>query len=121
MSQLPWSREKNVLAFLLGAGLWSLSLAPFFIFHGSANSSSAFVRSVGGPAIAVGLVFCLVLWFCAALGWRSLGVGGSGGLQLKLIVVVLVAGTLIGMVPVAYWTGACLLRRLDRMRDPFAS
>ncbi len=121
MPESPWNREKRVLAFAVGAGLWLLALLPLFVFHGSSNSSSAFVRSVGGPAIAVGIILCLALWICSAFGWRSFPIGGGGGTQLKLIVVAVLGATIVGLVPVAYWSGACLIRWLDRLRDPFPS
>lgn len=120
MSPSSWSREKKLMALLLGAAAWLLAVVPLFVFHGASQSRSGFVRSVGGPAIAFGLVLAIVLWFCGAHGWRSFPVGGSGGFQLKLIAVLVVAGTMVGLVPVAYWTGTCFLRWIDRLRDPFA-
>ncbi len=121
MSPSSWNREKKLVAFLLGATAWLLAVVPLFVFHGAGQSRSALVRGVSGPAIAFGLVLALVLWFCSALGWRSFPVGGGGGFQLKLITVAVVAGTMVGMIPVAYWTGACLLGWLDRLRDPFSA
>jgi hypothetical protein len=81
-------------AFLIGAFLWSIPIA---------------ISAFGGFNLGV-FVLGFVLWIFCMIGWDSFPVGGGGGTQLKMMATWFLMVTIIGMIPIAYWTGKYILQ-----------
>lgn len=86
--------------FLIGAGLWAVAL--IIVAFGMGNQS--------GPAGGFGIILCFAYIFMCLHGWDTFPVGGGGGKQLQLFALIFIAVTFVGLVPIAYWTGRCVLK-----------
>jgi len=90
--------EGKALIFLVGAILWFIPLV--LMAYGN---------------FGIGFAIGIVLWFFCMLGWDSFPIGGGGGTQLKMMATWFLMATIIGMIPIAYWTGKTVLRWLLRL------
>ncbi len=91
--------------FLIGAGLWAVAI--LFISFGMGNQNGL----VGG----FGIILCIAYIFMSMHGWDTFPYGGGGGKQLQFLAVFFIAATFVGLVPIAYWTGKCVLKWTYRM------
>ena len=103
--------KRNIIAFIIGAVLWSISFALMAQGYGVGSGG---LRATG---ITAGLILLLILWIMSCIGWDTFTIGGWGGFQLKMILTVVIAGTIIGFLFVFYWTGKCALQAYVRMRQ----
>lgn len=97
-------RKVKIACFLLGAVLWGL------VFFGGLGL--AIELELGGVFVIVWLVLLLLLAAVAARGWdtRFVDKRGNTDTGYKLVIIIILACTGIGLIPVAYWTGRGVLR-----------
>jgi len=100
----PLFLKGKITPFIIGIILWSISYALMAQGYGAGSGG---IQAIG---TTIGLILAIVLWIMSCIGWDSFPVGGGGGFQLKLISTVIIAGTIIGFVCIAYWTGKCILQ-----------
>ena len=103
VSSETWRRwALRLLATAVGGAVWALALAVVVV--GPKN-----------PQGVLAVVLCLPAIGATALalrGWRFLAQYpfGSYGHLLKFLALLAVAATVVGLVPICYWTGRAVLR-----------
>ncbi len=89
-----------LVPFLIGAGLWAAAILMVAFGSNGQNNGLA----------TIGIILIIVYLFMSINGWNALADRGRGGEQLRAFLVIILAGTIVGLVPVAYWTGKCVLK-----------
>jgi len=87
--------------FAIGLVLWGLVVALGYGGSRIARSGSSLAWVLIIPCI----VLFFVLFFASLRGWDWLADRGTAGERLKVVIVILLMMTMIGMIPIVYWTG----------------
>ncbi len=97
---------------VLGAVLWAASAAVIMAIAGSSKSVSS--RDQNPIVMIIALIPFLVAGAFALRGWDwfSQYKFGTTGNFIKFLALMFLACTLIGMIPICYWTGKALIRWL---------
>lgn len=101
----------KLLCFLAGLVLWVVDI----VLAAGALSEISGPRSIGLVSIAW-FVFTLILVFAMYSGWNwfSQYRPGSLGSLIKAMALFFLMGTIVGWIPMIYWTGKGVLSRLRR-------
>jgi hypothetical protein len=90
----------------VGLVLWGIVAA--LVFGGSRLIES--VPVLGWVLIVPGVVLFFVLIFASLRGWNWLADRGIYGERLKAFIVIVLMMTVIGFLPIMYWSGKGVMR-----------
>ncbi len=91
----------HAVFFAVGLVLWGIVAA--LVYGGSLLIPRG--SALGWVLVIPGVVLFFVLVFASLRGWDWLADRGIYGERLKVVIVILLMMTMIGMIPIVYWTG----------------
>ncbi len=101
-----------LLAMILGVILWALPVVGGVLVASVFTNGASEVVDTGATIGGIVLLLIPFLLFmiaasCALRGWGWMRQYGSGsyGEMLKFVVMMFIAATIIGLIPIVYWTG----------------
>ena len=96
----------HALFFAIGLVLWGITAALAYGGSASGRSGSALIWVLLAPAV----VLFFVLLFASIRGWDWLADRGIAGERLKAMIVIILMITMVGFIPIMYWTGKGVVR-----------
>jgi hypothetical protein len=91
--------------FLIGAGLWTVAILMAGLGSKGQNN----------PFVFIALVLIIAFLFMSINGWQAFADRGTAGERMKAVLIILLAGTIVGLIPIAYWTGRWVLKKAGKL------
>lgn len=96
--------RQRLAAFALGAALWGSTLVLFAVVMARGGSDEA-------CGLALAPAFLLLFYGIGGWDWMRQYAFGTVGYLIKLMVSFLIALTVVGLIPIVYWTGCRVLQQ----------